>query len=68
MAELRTLQDWYLRYPLQTVPGAAEAASLGGLAKQYQVEVDPNTLLAYNILLSKVREAIARSNRDVGDG
>jgi copper/silver efflux system protein len=66
LAELRTLQDWYLRYPLQTVRGVAEVASLGGFVKQYQVEVDPNALLAYNIPLSKVKEAISRSNRDVG--
>ena len=66
LAELRSIQDWYLRYPLQTVPGVAEVASVGGYVKQYQVEVDPNALLAYNIPLSKVRQAIMRSNRDVG--
>ncbi|NIV17671.1 MAG: CusA/CzcA family heavy metal efflux RND transporter [Woeseiaceae bacterium] len=66
LAELRSIQDWYLRYPLQTVPGVAEVASVGGYVKQYQVEVDPNKLLAYNIPLSKVRHAIMRSNLDVG--
>ncbi len=66
LAQLRSLQDWYLRYPLQTVPGVAEVASVGGFVKQYQVEVDPNALLAYNIPLSKVKRAIQRSNRDVG--
>ena len=66
LAQLRSLQDWYLRYPLQTVPGVAEVASVGGFVKQYQVEVDPNALLAYNIPLSKVKHAIQRSNRDVG--
>ena len=66
LAELRSLQDWYLRYPLQTVPGVAEVASVGGFVKQYQVEVDPNVLLAYNITLSSVKRAIQRSNQDVG--
>ncbi|MCO6440363.1 MAG: efflux RND transporter permease subunit [Nitrococcus mobilis] len=66
LAQLRTIQDWYLRYPLQTVLGVAEVASIGGYVKQYQVEVDPNALLAYNIPLSKVKHAIKRSNRDVG--
>ena len=66
LAELRSIQDWYLRYPLQTVPGVAEVASVGGYVKQYQVVVDPNALLAYNIPISSVRQAIMRSNRDVG--
>ncbi len=66
LAQLRSLQDWYLRYPLQTVNGVSEVASVGGFVKQYQVEVDPNALLRYKIPLSKVRKAIERSNRDVG--
>ena len=66
LAELRSIQDWYLRYPLQTVPGVAEVASVGGYVKQYQVEVDPNALAAYNIPLARVRAAIMDSNRDVG--
>ena len=66
LGQLRSIQDWYLRYPLQTVPGVSEVASIGGFVKQYQVEVDPNTLLAYNIPLSKVKHAIQRSNNDVG--
>ncbi len=66
LAKLRSIQDWYLRYPLQTVPGVAEVASVGGYVKQYQVEVDPNALLAYHIPLSKVKQAIKRSNNDVG--
>ena len=66
LAELRSIQDWYLRFPLQTVPGVAEVASVGGYVKQYQVEVDPNALSAYNIPLGAVRHAIMRSNRDVG--
>ena len=66
LAKLRSIQDWYLRYPLQTVPGVSEVASVGGFVKQYQVEVDPNVLLAYGISLSKVKQAIQRSNQDVG--
>ncbi|VAW89568.1 Cobalt-zinc-cadmium resistance protein CzcA; Cation efflux system protein CusA [hydrothermal vent metagenome] len=66
LAELRSIQDWYLRYPLQTVEGISEVASVGGYVKQYQVEVDPNALLAYNIPLSKIKHAIQRSNNDVG--
>ncbi len=66
LAQLRSIQDWYLRYPLQTVAGVSEVASVGGYVKQYQVEVDPNALLAYNIPLSKVKYAIQRSNSDVG--
>ena len=66
LAQLRSIQDWYLRYPLQTVKGVAEVASVGGYVKQYQVEVDPNALLRYNIPLNKIKMAIKNSNRDVG--
>ncbi|MCQ8105860.1 CusA/CzcA family heavy metal efflux RND transporter [Methylomonas sp. SURF-2] len=66
LAQLRSIQDWYLRYPLQTVPGVSEVASVGGYVKQYQVEVDPNALQAYQIPLSTVIDAIKRSNNDVG--
>jgi len=66
LQQLRSIQDWYLRYELTSVPGVAEVASIGGYVKQYQVEVDPNKLLAYNIPLSKVRMALQRSNNDVG--
>lgn len=66
LAELRTFQDWYLRYWLESVPGVAEVASVGGFEKQYQVEIDPNKLFAYNIPLDKVINAIRRSNNDVG--
>lgn len=66
LAQLRSIQDWYLRYPLQTVKGVAEVASMGGFVKQYQVEVDPNVLQAFGISLSKVKRAIKRSNNDVG--
>ena len=66
LAQLRSIQDWYMRYPLQTVEGVAEVASIGGFVKQYQVEVDPNALQSYNIPLAKVRHAIINSNKDVG--
>ena len=66
LAQLRSIQDWYLRYPLQTVEGVSEVASIGGFVKQYQVEVDPNKLAAYKIPIQAVRRAIKRSNRDVG--
>ncbi|PKM09374.1 MAG: CusA/CzcA family heavy metal efflux RND transporter [Gammaproteobacteria bacterium HGW-Gammaproteobacteria-4] len=66
LAQLRSIQDWYLRYQLQTVPGVSEVASVGGYVKQYQVEVDPNALAAYGIPLAKVKMAIQRSNNDVG--
>jgi Cu(I)/Ag(I) efflux system membrane protein CusA/SilA len=66
LSQLRSIQDWYLRYPLQTVPGVSEVASVGGYVKQYQVEVDPNVLQAYQIPLSTVITAIKRSNNDVG--
>jgi len=66
LAQLRSLQDWYLRYPLQTVQGVSEVASVGGYVKQYQVEVDPNALLRYNIPLNKIKMAIKMSNKDVG--
>ncbi|MBM4287490.1 MAG: efflux RND transporter permease subunit [Deltaproteobacteria bacterium] len=68
LAQLRSIQDWYLRYQLQTVPGVSEVASIGGFVKEYQVVVDPNRLAAYNIPLSRVKMAIQDSNRDVGGG
>jgi Cu(I)/Ag(I) efflux system membrane protein CusA/SilA len=66
LAQLRSIQDWYLRYQLQTVPGVAEVASIGGFVKQYQVVVDPNKLASYNLPLAKVKQAIQMSNQDVG--
>ncbi|MDX1734774.1 MAG: efflux RND transporter permease subunit, partial [Halioglobus sp.] len=66
LADLRAIQDWYLRYPLQTVAGVAEVASLGGFVRQYQVEVDPAALLRYDIPLHRVKAAIQSSNNDVG--
>ncbi|MBI4369071.1 MAG: efflux RND transporter permease subunit [Elusimicrobia bacterium] len=66
LAELRSLQDWYLRYHLQAVPGVAEVAAVGGFVKQYQVNVDPDLLLAYNIPLTQVIDTIRKGNNDVG--
>ncbi|MBF0272676.1 MAG: efflux RND transporter permease subunit [Magnetococcales bacterium] len=66
LAELRTLQDWYLRYHLAKAEGVAEVASVGGFVQQYQVIVDPQQLQAFKISLSRVTQAIAMSNRDVG--
>jgi Cu(I)/Ag(I) efflux system membrane protein CusA/SilA len=64
--ELRSYQDWSLRYALQSVPGVAEVASIGGFVKQYQVTVDPNKLAALSIPLDKVIEAVRTSNNEVG--
>lgn len=66
LSELRSIQDWYLRYALTSVEGVAEVASVGGFVKSYRITVDPNKLLAYNISLNQVINAIKRSNNDVG--
>ncbi len=66
LQELRSFQDWYLRYYLQSVPGVSEVASIGGFVKQYQITVDPNRLLAFNIPLSEVIDAIRKGNQEVG--
>jgi len=66
LATLRSLQDWYLRYALQSVPGVAEVAPLGGFVRQYQVNIDPNKLLGYKIPINMVVDAIGKSNNDVG--
>ena len=66
LSELRSIQDWYLRYPLQTVDGVAEVASIGGYVKQYQIEVDPNALSRFNISLEQLKTAVKKSNNDVG--
>jgi Cu(I)/Ag(I) efflux system membrane protein CusA/SilA len=66
LAQLRSFQDWYLRYWLQSVPGVAEVASIGGFQKQYQVNVNPNALAAYNVSIGKVVEAVRAGNNDVG--
>ncbi len=66
LAELRSTQDWFLRYQLRAVPGVAEVAPLGGFVRQYQVNVDPDRLKAYNIPIAKVTEAVRAGNEDVG--
>lgn len=66
LAQLRSLQDWYVRYQLQSVEGVSEVASVGGFVKQYQVDVDPNKLRAHRVGLSEVYEAVRKSNIDVG--
>ncbi|MCV2404124.1 CusA/CzcA family heavy metal efflux RND transporter [Marinomonas sp. C2222] len=66
LAQLRSLQDWFLKYELQTVPGVSEVAPIGGMVKQYQVSVDPNKLRALNMPLSHIQTAIKRGNQEVG--
>src|SRR5499433_2074683 len=66
LADLRSLQDWHLRYQLATVPGVAEVASIGGFVRQYQVNLDPNKLLAYGIPLSTVIDRVKSSTNEVG--
>jgi Cu(I)/Ag(I) efflux system membrane protein CusA/SilA len=66
LADLRSLQDWHLRYALETVPGVAEVASIGGFVRQYQVQLDPNKLLAYGIPLSAVIDKVKMSTNEVG--
>ncbi len=66
LEQLRTLQDWFVRYQLNTVQGVAEVASIGGFVREYQIDLDPNKLFAYNIKVGKVMDAIKASNKDVG--
>ncbi len=66
LADMKTFQDWYLRYALQAVPGVAEVAPLGGFVRQYQINIDPNKLLGYKIPINKVVGAVGGSNNDVG--
>ncbi|MDP2382269.1 MAG: CusA/CzcA family heavy metal efflux RND transporter [Nitrospirota bacterium] len=65
LAQLRSLQDWSLRYQLESVPGVAEVAAIGGFVKQYQIEVDPNTLAAYRLPIKTIIEAVRNSNAEV---
>ncbi|BFU95366.1 MAG: putative Heavy metal efflux pump, CzcA family, Acriflavine resistance protein B [Nitrospira sp.] len=65
LAQLRSLQDWSLRYQLESVPGVAEVSAIGGFVKQYQIEVDPNTLAAYRLSIKTVIEAVRNSNAEV---
>ena len=66
LRDLRSLQDWFIRYQLNAVPGVAEVASVGGTVRQYQIDVDPQRLRAYRIPISAVVDAVMRSNRNVG--
>ncbi len=66
LADLRSIQDWYLKYELTSVEGVSEVAGIGGYVKQYQITLDPNKLRAYNIPISMIRQAVSRSNNDVG--
>mgnify|MGYP001816561945 FL=1 len=66
ISELRSLQDWFLKYELQSVPGVSEVATIGGMVKQYQVIVDPDRLRAFDIPLSRIREALQDASREVG--
>lgn len=68
LGQLRAIQDWLVRYQLNSVPGVAEVASIGGFVRQYQVDIDPNRLRAYNLNLPQVIQAISGSNRNVGGG
>ncbi len=66
LSQLRSIQDWYMRFQLQTVSGVSEVASIGGYVKQYQITVDPDALLSYGISLAKIKQAVIDSNSDVG--
>jgi len=66
LSQLRSIQDWFLKYELQTVPGVSEVATVGGMVRQYQVVVDPDRLRAYGITLAQVRHAIQRGNQETG--
>ncbi|ATI03732.1 efflux RND transporter permease subunit [Cycloclasticus sp. PY97N] len=66
ISQLRSLQDWFLKYELQTVPGVSEVSALGGMVKQYQVKVNPDKLRAFNIPISHIQMAIQRGNQEVG--
>ena len=66
LSQLRSLQDWFLKYELQSVPGVAEVATVGGMVKQYQVVIDPDLLRAYDISLATLHQAIKRANQEVG--
>ncbi|WP_309750859.1 CusA/CzcA family heavy metal efflux RND transporter, partial [Novosphingobium sp.] len=68
LAQLRSIQDWFLRYELKAVPGVAEVASIGGMVKQYQVVVDPQKLASYGVTAGDVSDALKRANQEVGGG
>jgi len=66
LSQLRSLQDWFLKFELQTVPGVAEVATVGGMVKQYQVVVDPDRLRAFGVTIAQLRRAVQRANQEVG--
>lgn len=66
LSQLRSIQDWFLKYELQKIPGVAEVATVGGMVKQYQIILDPNKLRAYGITLNQVKSAIQKSNQEIG--
>jgi Cu(I)/Ag(I) efflux system membrane protein CusA/SilA len=66
LSELRSIQDWFLKFELQTVPGVAEVATIGGMVKQYQVVLDPDSLRAFNLTLGQVKQAIRAGNQETG--
>jgi Cu(I)/Ag(I) efflux system membrane protein CusA/SilA len=66
LAELRSIQDWYIRYQLQTVPGVSEVASIGGFVKQYQIDINPDKMRAHRVTMMEIVEAVGKSNIDVG--
>ncbi len=66
LSQLRSIQDWFLKYELQTVPGVSEVATVGGMVRQYQIEIDPNLLRAYNIPLSHIGMAVKQANQETG--
>ncbi|WP_261928203.1 efflux RND transporter permease subunit, partial [Vibrio aestuarianus] len=66
LAQLRSLQDWFLKYELQTVDGVSEVATVGGMVKQYQIQIDPAKLRAYNLTLQQVNMAIKNGNQETG--
>lgn len=68
LGTLRSLQDWYLRYPLSSVPGVAEVASIGGFIRQYQIDLDPNKLYSYGLSIDQVTQAVKQGNNEVGGG
>ncbi len=68
LAQLRSIQDWFLRYELKTIPGVAEVASIGGMVKQYQVILDPQRLASYGVTASEVSDALSRANQETGGG
>ena len=68
LSQLTTLQNWFMKFQLQTVPGVAEVATVGGMVREYQIVVDPNRLRAFGVSLDTLRKAVAAGNKEVGGG